>query len=89
MKGEISRRTEGCQDAFVICLSDPSLTALEWIENRQGDFNLWASSLKATSSGGRSSLDYRVRDRPDVKGVICELLDGLLESLEQLVTIGN
>lgn len=63
------------------------MTALEWVENRQGDFNLWASGLKATS-GGRSSLDYRVRDRPDVCEGICELLDGLLETLEQLVIVG-
>ncbi|TDZ16214.1 hypothetical protein Cob_v010827 [Colletotrichum orbiculare MAFF 240422] len=56
---------------------------LEWLENRQADFNIWASSIKAASEG-RSSLDYRVRERPDLKETISNLLDALLEILGQV-----
>ena len=85
--GEICKRTEACQTLFTRCLSIPVFTDLDWFENRQGEFNLWAAGLKAASFG-RSSLDHRVRDRPEVRESICDLLDGLSEALEDLVQTG-
>ena len=85
--GEIRRRTEICQSLFAHCLSNPLFSELDWFENRQGEFNLWAASLKATSIG-RSSLDHRVRDNPEVCELICDLVDGLSEALEGLLQTG-
>jgi hypothetical protein len=84
---DIRRKTEACQSLFTHCLSNPLFSELEWFENRQGEFNLWAASLKAASIG-RSSLDYRVRDSPEVRESICDLLDGLSETLEGLPQTG-
>ena len=86
-EGEIRRRTKSCQSLFQRCLFNPLFSELDWLENRQGEFNLWAASLKAASIG-RSSLDYRVRDSPEVRESICDLLDGLSESLEGLSQTG-
>ena len=37
---------------------------------------------------GRSSLDHRVRDRPELREMICDLLDGLAEALENYLETG-
>lgn len=63
------------------CLSISVSSRLDWLENRQGEYNLWDAGLKATHVG-RSSLDHRVRDMPELREIICDLLDGLAESLE-------
>lgn len=85
---EIQRRTGACQGLFIDCLSDSYLSELEWLENRQGEFNLWAVSFKAASIG-KSSLDYRVRRDTEIRDLICDLLDGLAEALEALKGIGE
>ncbi|KAH7311136.1 hypothetical protein BKA65DRAFT_356292, partial [Rhexocercosporidium sp. MPI-PUGE-AT-0058] len=79
---EIFRLTNNCSDLFVECHSVDVLAQDDWIENRLGDFNLWAAGIRASSTG-HSSLDYRVRHRLDVKDVIVGLLNGLKESLEK------
>jgi hypothetical protein len=85
--GEIRRRAEACQSLFSVCLSNPLFSELDWFENRQGEFNLWAASLKVMSLG-RSSLEYRLRNSPEVQELICDLLDGLSETLESLLQTG-
>jgi hypothetical protein len=82
--GTIRLRAEGCQSLFARCLSNPLFAELDWFENRQGEFNLWAASLKALSVG-RPSFDYRLRDRPEVREMICDLLEGLAEALASLL----
>lgn len=77
--GKIRRRVEACQNLFSV-LKFPDL---DWFENRQGEFNLWAATLKA-GNNDRSSLDHRLRENPEVHGSICDLLDGLIEELERL-----
>ncbi len=37
---------------------------------------------------GRPSLDYRLRDRPEVRELICDLLEGLSEALTSLLRPG-
>jgi hypothetical protein len=70
------------------CLSISVSSRLDWLENRQGEFNLWDAGLKATRVG-RSSLDHRVRDRPELRELICDLLDGLAEALENYLQTGT
>ncbi|KAL6832172.1 hypothetical protein V8C40DRAFT_238033 [Trichoderma camerunense] len=81
MASSISTRTVACQRLFARCLSIHVFNELDWFENRQGEFGLWESGLRAADVG-RASLDHRVRDRPDVRELICDLLDGLSEALE-------
>lgn len=78
---DIRDRTLNCIESFNKCSVNPALSKLGWVERCQADFNLWTYGLKATSTG-KSSLDYRVREREDVRNVICDLLDGLAESLQ-------
>ncbi|KAK9853515.1 hypothetical protein MYU51_006699 [Penicillium brevicompactum] len=82
----ISDRTETCQSLFSRCVSNTAFSDenLDWYESRQGEFNLWASILKATDIG-RSSLDYRLQDDDELRGRICGLLEGLSESLKTLL----
>lgn len=85
----ISDRTETCQSLFSRCVSNTAFSDenLDWYESRQGEFNLWASILKATDIG-RSSLDYRLQDDDELRGRICGLLEGLSESLKTLLQPG-
>lgn len=53
----------------------------DWFECRLADFNVWASSVQAFTTG-RSSFDYRLRERQDVRGTVCDLLGGLAQTLE-------
>lgn len=61
---------------------------MSWFELRRGEFNIWAYGLQALSSG-KSSLDYRVRNRSDVGGIILALLGGLSEDLEDCIKNGK
>ncbi|KAI9928446.1 hypothetical protein MW887_002491 [Aspergillus wentii] len=55
----------------------------EPVRKRQfGDFNLWASSLRAAEIS-HASLDYRLRERKDAREVIESLLQCLRSSLTQ------
>ncbi|RYP44076.1 hypothetical protein DL768_009421 [Monosporascus sp. mg162] len=79
--GELCRRTGACKDLFKKVSSIPDLDN-DWLEDRSADFNWWAYGLSASKTG-RSSLDYRVKDRPDVQQVISNLLDSLSHALER------
>ena len=85
--GQIWGGTEACRRLFESCLSTPLLSRLDWLEDRRGEFNLWAGSLNAAKIG-RSSLDYRVRNNPDVGEMICDLLGGLEETLTSVYDEG-
>lgn len=84
----IRDRTLNCIETFNRCLGNSALDKLAWVEKCQADFNLWTYGLKANSTG-KSSLDYRVREREDVRNVICDLLDGLAESLHSCLEVST
>ncbi|KAK1704937.1 hypothetical protein BDP67DRAFT_532235 [Colletotrichum lupini] len=85
----ILQRSLSCEAAFdQLVLSLGSASAPEWVEDCQANFNIWAASIKAKSSG-KSSLDHRVKDRKDVSRVICNHLDGLLGALERILEISS
>ncbi|CAI7601643.1 unnamed protein product [Penicillium glandicola] len=60
---------------FADCVAHPASKEHDWIRSSQGDFNLWHTGMKATYSD-KSSLDHRLRGRPDVRKDICDLLRG-------------
>ncbi|RDW63072.1 uncharacterized protein DSM5745_10183 [Aspergillus mulundensis] len=82
----IASRTRGCQELFVKCLSVPHFAAddLDWLEDRQGEFNLWEAGLKAAAVG-RSSLDYRLQQSKETQELVFDLLGGLSVTLERLI----
>lgn len=86
--GKIRQRTVTCQQLFTQCLSLEHFEPTSWFEMRRGEFNLWAYGLQALSAG-KSSLDYRVRNRSDIGGILQALLGGLAEDLEDCLTIGK
>jgi hypothetical protein len=57
-----------------------------WIRSAQFDFNFWCSVIKATSLD-KSGLDYILRDYPDERESICNLLDALKTCVEGAVRI--
>jgi hypothetical protein len=83
----IRDRTDDCKKLFQKCGSSPVLGKLAWIQSGQADFNLWSFGLSADATG-KSSLDFRVRYRPDIQEIICDLLDGLGESLNDCLEKG-
>lgn len=82
----IRKSAVACQLRFKECISDSSLNMEDRLVSSQADFNLWLFGTKGTSTG-RSSLDYRLRERPNINLMICNLLGGLEESLEQCLAI--
>ncbi|KAL4882883.1 CHAT domain-containing protein [Aspergillus karnatakaensis] len=77
-----------CQEAFRDCIMLPEIARDNWIENRLGDFNLWIADLHVDSIG-HASLDYRLREREDVKDLVVVLLESLINSLHRCKTIGE
>ncbi|KAF3172082.1 hypothetical protein TWF788_009525 [Orbilia oligospora] len=78
----ISRIANECKTVFADCTSTPDMGEEVWVRSAQGDFNLWCLGIKATSSN-KSSLDYRLREKPDVREDICDLIRGLVDSLQK------
>lgn len=79
---ELSRRTEECLALFQDASGNQTLADDDWVEDRAADFAWWSHGLKAQKHG-RSSLDYRLRDRPDIQKVIAGLLDSLALALRE------
>ncbi|KAH7460528.1 hypothetical protein FOMA001_g19542 [Fusarium oxysporum f. sp. matthiolae] len=79
---ELCRRTEECLALFQDASGHQKLADDDWFEDRAADFAWWSHGLKAQKPG-RSSLDYRLRDRPDIQKVISGLLDSLALALRE------
>ena len=63
------------QSAFLITHAE--------VHDQWDRFNIWVGNLGASHSLSlRSSLDYRLRDAPQIKNQIVELLQDLHEALE-------
>lgn len=78
--GDILKRAQACQSLFTQCSSNPRFSELDWFDDRRGVFNLWVASLEPR-------LDC-VRDRPEVRELICDLLGGLSEALKVILQTG-
>jgi len=81
---EIARSATACKE--VLDTHTPNLKEHTWIRSAQVDFNLWCSAIKATSFD-KSGMDYRLRNYPDARESICNLLDALKTSVEGAVGI--
>jgi hypothetical protein len=85
---EIRERTVACRTLFSQCLSMTPIPEIDWLEDRQGEFNLWVENEKAADDS-EFSLDHRVRQESAVYETICDLLGGLSETLESLLYTGT
>ena len=84
---QLYEKTRKVKQRFDECLTNKQLGKHQWLESGRAEFNLWSLSLNASHSG-RSSLDYKIRQRPDLQEIIADLLDGLDESLEECLDPG-
>ena len=85
---EISDRAQMCAGLFHKILSaisgreridsDPELSAQ--IDDQLGRFSIWAGNIGVFAQA-TASLDYRVRDIPQIKDLIVQQLDGLVKYL--------
>jgi hypothetical protein len=83
----IYKQTLECRQLFTECEGISELDGQDWLDDRQADFNWWAYGINADKIG-RSSLDYRVRERPDIKRVFLGLLEGIALALTESQRIG-
>ncbi|QKX60481.1 uncharacterized protein TRUGW13939_07626 [Talaromyces rugulosus] len=79
---EIARSATACKE--ILDMHAPKEHA--WIRSAQLDFNLWCCAIKATSLD-KSGMDHRLRNYPDARESICNLLDALKTSVEGAVGI--
>ncbi|KAF4470198.1 kinesin [Fusarium albosuccineum] len=70
-----------CLLLFQALLNHPNFVDDDWVEDRAADFKWWLHGLKVLKTG-RSSLDYRLRDRTDIQKIIRDLLNGLSLTLQ-------
>ncbi|KAH7131289.1 hypothetical protein EDB81DRAFT_728454 [Dactylonectria macrodidyma] len=79
---ELCRLTEKCASTFTYLADQSGISDHDWLEDRAADFAWWSHGLKAQKTG-RSSLDFRLRNRPDIQKIISGLLHSLLSALEE------
>lgn len=79
---ELCRLTKKCASLFTAMADHPKLSDDDWLEDRAADFAWWSHGLKAQKTG-RSSLDFRLRNRLDIQKVISGLLHSLFSALEE------
>ncbi|USP74753.1 hypothetical protein yc1106_02027 [Curvularia clavata] len=79
---EIYRVARECKDVFARCVADPELGQHVWIRSAQGDFNLWCAGINVTRTD-KSSLDYRLRTKTEVRDVVYGLVRALIGALER------
>ena len=68
-QGALALQTAVCRSSFRSAIEGAKSDQSLWIKNRLVDFNMWASGLGAEAPEP-ASLDYRLRYRPDIAGVI-------------------
>lgn len=76
----VADASKACQATLRACLEREILMECNWAENRLADYNLWASGIGALAQG-RTSLDHRLKDRPDTRDMVLDLLRYLDETL--------
>ncbi len=74
----LARRARQCRDTFRSCLENSSRANEGWLWGRHASFGLWAANTGATLDN-LDSLDYRLKNRPDLRNVISRLHLGLAE----------
>ncbi|KAH8704487.1 hypothetical protein GQ44DRAFT_630230 [Phaeosphaeriaceae sp. PMI808] len=83
----ITELTQQCCSCFETCVRHESLMKKQWAENRFADFNLFCDGVGALSAS-RTSLDSRLKSRPDdlvmVKSILTMLKGFLVQCIESV-----
>lgn len=82
----IREATLQCRDLIQKCQELPEFAGGAWIEEQQADFNWWSHGLNATKTS-HSSLDYRLRQRPDIQRVVLNHLDCISDALRECINM--
>lgn len=86
----ISEAAGECDNLFHQCLSQSRLLrhgpASALVEDQYGRFNIWISGI-GVFAPAHASMDYRLRETPDVKDLVVRLLETLLGHIEQSESI--
>lgn len=85
-QGDLRWHSEVCIKLFSVAAVVPELADDDWLEDRLADFMWWNHGLSVLKIG-HASLDYRVKDRPDVRRVIETVLSGLSNVFERCLEI--
>lgn len=83
----ISDRASACRFLFKDCQGYRVLSGGDFIDKMSARFNWWSLGISAERRG-RSSLDYRIRTRNDVRDLFISLLDSLAISLRNCIELG-
>lgn len=84
---DIFQATWECRKLFERCQSTPFSSPdprEAWLEQQEVDFKLWANGIQADRTG-HSSLDYRLRKRPDIIKVVLDLINNISTELDNFL----
>lgn len=85
-RGSVLGTTRQCVALFRRGLSSQSLERQSSVdlENQLGRFKIWAGNV-GVFAAGNASIDFRLRNDPDIKEVMIQMLTRLRKSIEQLI----
>ncbi|KAK2593623.1 hypothetical protein QQS21_008671 [Conoideocrella luteorostrata] len=84
----ICNKARECLAAFNHCIE--SMTSTPWPQDQLDRFNLWAAHGGIFGSyQGRTSMDWRLRERPELVDMMLQLLDLLHEYLSAIYTLAD
>lgn len=87
-EGSVREATLRCRDLFQKCEQLPKFAGGAWIEEQQADLNWWSHGLNATKTS-HSSLDYRLRQRPDIRRVVLNHLECVSDALTECMVMST
>jgi hypothetical protein len=77
-----TRTTVAISEACVVLFTAFSKHQPQWSEDQLARFNIWTANL-GVFENGHASVDYRLRDHPDVLNLVIQQLDVLKINLEK------
>ena len=84
---EIELSSRKCTRLFENCRSISFVAKHGWIEYRELEFFRWTEVVQVYQS--QTSLDYRLKDRPEIRKRILKLLGGISEALAFCLYLGK
>ena len=79
-----TRTTVSLSEECIVLLDKFSEYRPQWTEDQLARFNIWSTSL-GVFENGHASIDYRLRDHPDVLNLVVSQLDVLRVNLEKRI----
>lgn len=83
----IYQKAKSCRALFKRCLVSKILSGGDFLTVTYGRFNWWSVGISAEEQG-RSSLDHRIRSRPDICSTLVRFLEILAASLDACIHLG-